>query len=76
MQKDVIEKERKLKGVIDQLTRKSNLNQNQLLVIKQEIDKERRKSMADEQQIRKLEKILDQNAAKTQEQIKELQDEL
>ena len=46
------------------------------MAIKQELDKERRKSLADEQQIRKLQGILQDNASKTQDQIRDLQDEL
>ena len=34
MQTDIAEKEKKLKGVIDDLTRKSNLNEKELLFLK------------------------------------------
>lgn len=54
MQYEIAEKEKKFKGIVDDLTRKSNLNENELLFLKDEIDKERRKSLADEQKIRKL----------------------
>jgi hypothetical protein len=40
------------------LTRKSNLNEDELLFLKGEIDKERRKSLADEQKLAKLQQIL------------------
>ena len=55
MQFEIGEKERKLKGIIDELSRKSNLNEQQMMFLKEQIDKERRKSMADEEKIRKLE---------------------
>jgi hypothetical protein len=48
MEADIAQKEKKLKDVINDLTRKSNLNENELLLLKDEIEKERRKSMADE----------------------------
>lgn len=47
-----------MKGIVDDLTRKSNLNEKELLYLKEEIDKERRKSLADEQKVRKLEGII------------------
>jgi hypothetical protein len=47
MEYEIAEKERKLTGIIEELTRKSNLNEDELLFLKQEIDNERRKSLAD-----------------------------
>jgi hypothetical protein len=38
MKSDVAEKEKKLKNIIDDLTRKSNLNEKELLFLKEEID--------------------------------------
>lgn len=54
MEADIAEKERKLKDIINDLTRKSNLNEKELLFLKQEIENERRKSLADEQKVKKL----------------------
>lgn len=70
MEAEITEKERKLKGVIEELTRKSNLNEKELLFMKNEIENERRKSLADEQKIKKIEQILAENAKKTQEKIR------
>lgn len=66
MEYEISEKERKLTGIIEELTRKSNLNEDELLFLKQEIDKERRKSLADDQKIQKLEQILDESSRKTE----------
>ena len=44
--------------------------------MKSEIDKERRKSLADEQKIQKLEGIINENAKKAENQIRELAEEL
>lgn len=76
MEYEINEKERKLTGIIEELTRKSNLNEDELLFLKQEIDKERRKSLADDQKIQKLEQILAESSMKTEEKIKLLSDEL
>lgn len=76
MQNDISQKEKKLKGVIDDLTRKSNLNEKELLFLKTEIENERRKSMADEQKVKKLEQILNENAKKTEDKIRILSEEL
>ncbi len=35
MQRDIADKERKLQGVIEELTRKSNLTTNELMAIKE-----------------------------------------
>lgn len=58
MEYEIAQKEKKLKGIIDDLTRKSNLNEEQLLFLKDEIDKERRKSVADEEKIKKLQGVI------------------
>ncbi len=47
MEYEIRDKEKKLNSIIEELTRKSNLNEDELLFLKNEIDKERRKSMAD-----------------------------
>ena len=65
-----------MKSIIDELTRKSNLNEEELLFLKGEIEKERRKSLADEQKIRKLENILNENAKQAESKIRELAEEL
>ena len=39
MEYEINEKEKKLKSIIDELTRKSNLNEEELLFLKEEIDK-------------------------------------
>ena len=59
MEFEIRDKEKKLQNVIEELTRKSNLNEEELLFLKNEIDKERRKSLADEQKLGKLQQILD-----------------
>lgn len=74
MEMDIVQKEKKLKGIIDDLTRKSNLNEKELLFLKNEIENQRRKSMADEQKIKKLELILGENSKKTEEKIRILAD--
>jgi hypothetical protein len=66
MEYEIAEKERKLTGIIEELTRKSNLNEEELLFLKQEIDKERRKSLADEQKIQKMEQIIDSSSKQTE----------
>jgi len=38
MEMDIVQKEKKLKGIIDDLTRKSNLNEKELLFLKNEIE--------------------------------------
>ena len=58
MEFEIRDKEKKLQNVIEELTRKSNLNEEELLFLKNEIDKERRKSLADEQKLGKLQQIL------------------
>lgn len=72
MEYEIAEKERKLTGIIEELTRKSNLNEDELLFLKQEIDKERRKSLADEQKIQKMEQILESSSKQTEEKIRML----
>lgn len=59
MEFEIRDKQKKLQNVIEELTRKSNLNEEELLFLKNEIDKERRKSLADEQKLGKLQQILD-----------------
>lgn len=59
MEYEIRDKQKKLQNVIEELTRKSNLNEEELLFLKNEIDKERRKSLADEQKLGKLQQILD-----------------
>ena len=54
MQAQMNQKEEQMSALIDQLTRKSTLNEDQLLLLKQEVDQERRKSMADQQKIKKI----------------------
>ena len=76
MEDEINEKQKKLKSIIDELTRKSNLNEEELLFLKGEIEKERRKSLADEQKIRKLENILNENAKQAESKIRELAEEL
>lgn len=66
MEYEIAEKERKLTGIIEELTRKSNLNEEELLFLKQEIDKERRKSLADEQKIQKMEQIIETSSKQTE----------
>jgi hypothetical protein len=58
MELEIRDKEKKLTNIIEELTRKSNLNEDELLFLKNEIDKERRKSMADEQKLTKLQTVL------------------
>ncbi len=48
------EKELELAALIDELSRKSTLNEDWLLLLKQEVEQERRKSMADQQKIKKI----------------------
>lgn len=76
MEYEIAQKEKKLNGIIDDLTRKSNLNDEELLFLKDEIDKERRKSLADDQKIKKLQGIISQNAKQTGIQIRQLAEEL
>lgn len=59
MEFEIRDKEKKLQNVIEELTRKSNLNEEELMFLKNEVDKERRKSLADEQKMTKLQQILD-----------------
>jgi hypothetical protein len=66
MEYEIAEKEKKLTGIIEELTRKSNLNEEELLFLKQEIDKERRKSLADEQKIQKMEQIIETSSKQTE----------
>lgn len=66
MEYEIAEKERKLTGIIGELTRKSNLNEEELLFLKEEIDKERRKSLADEQKIQKMQQIIDSSSKQTE----------
>ena len=70
MELEIRDKEKKLQNVIEELTRKSNLNEEELLFLKNEVDKERRKSLADEQKLVKLQQILDENSGKTADRIK------
>jgi hypothetical protein len=70
MEYEIRDKEKKLQNVIEELTRKSNLNEEELLFLKGEIDKERRKSMADEQKMNKLQQILEENTSKTADRIR------
>lgn len=72
MEIDIAEKQKKLKAIIEDLTRKSNLNEKELLFLKNEIENERRKSLADEQKVRKLEQILNENTKKTEDRIRSL----
>ena len=76
MEFEIRDKEKKLQNVIEELTRKSNLNEEELLFLKNEIDKERRKSLADEQKLGKLQQILDENTNKTADRIKLIEQEL
>lgn len=54
MQYQMQQKEQKLSALIDELTRKSALNEDELLMLKDEVEAERRKSMADQQKIKKI----------------------
>ena len=54
MQDQMNQKEQQMSALIEQLTRKSTLNEDELLLLKQEVDQERRKSMADQQKIKKI----------------------
>ena len=72
MQYQMAEKEKKLSALIDELTRKSALNEDELLLLKQEVDQERRKSMADQQKIKKIETVIQDNTYKAEDQIREL----
>lgn len=76
MEYEIRDKEKKLNGIIEELTRKSNLNEDQLLFLKNEIDKERRKSMADQQKLVKLQQVLGDNTEKTEAKIKAIEQEL
>jgi hypothetical protein len=69
MKAQMAEKEQKLTALIGELTRKSTLNQDELLLLKDEADKERRKSMADQQKIKKIEAILEQNKAQASNRV-------
>lgn len=73
MEYEIREKEKKLQGIIEELTRKSNLNEEELLFLKNEIEKERRNSMADEQKLVKLQQILEENTVKTADRIRLIQ---
>lgn len=48
------EKERQYKDYVQDLTRKSNLHEDEIRILKDELDKERRKSLADEATIKRL----------------------
>lgn len=76
MEFQIREKEKKLQSVIEELTRKSNLNEDELLFLKGQIDKERRKSMADEQKMMKLQQVLEENSLKTADRIRMIEQEL
>ena len=76
MEYEIRDKEKKLQGIIEELTRKSNLNEEELLFLKNEIEKERRNSMADEQKLNKLQQILEENTAKTADRIRLIEQEL
>ena len=56
--------------MIEELSRKSALNEDELLLLKQEVDQERRKSMADQQKIKKIEGILQDNTYKAEDRIR------
>lgn len=64
------EKEKKLSALIEELTRKSALNEDELLMLKEEVDQERRKSMADQQKIKKIESVLQDNVYKAEERVR------
>lgn len=70
MQYQMAEKEKKLSALIEELTRKSALNEDELLMLKEEVDQERRKSMADQQKIKKIESILQDNVYKAEERVR------
>ena len=76
MQEQMNQKEAQMSALIDELTRKSALNEDELLLLKQEVDQERRKSMADQQKIKKIEAVLKDNTYKAEDRIRELQDAL
>ncbi len=76
MQYDIAEKQKKLSALIDELARKSSLNEDELLLLKGQVEKERRKSMADMQKVKKLEAILHDNELKAEDRIRQLADEL
>lgn len=76
MEYEIREKEKKLQGIIEELTRKSNLNEEELLFLKNEIEKERRNSMADEQKLVKLQQILEENTVKTADRIRLIEQQL
>jgi hypothetical protein len=70
MQYQMAEKEKKLSALIEELTRKSALNEDELLMLKEEVDQERRKSMADQQKIKKIESVLQDNVYKAEERVR------
>lgn len=72
MQYQMQQKEQKLSALIDELTRKSALNEDELLMLKDEVENERRKSMADQQKIKKIEKVLEENEGKAEARVREL----
>ena len=53
-----------MSALIEEFTRKSALNEDELLFLKDQAEQERRKSMADIQKIKKLQKILEENEYK------------
>ena len=63
---------KQLSALIDELTRKSALNEDELLMLKDEVENERRKSMADQQKIKKIEKVLEENEGKAEARVREL----
>ncbi len=55
------------KNQILELARKTDLNENEIRMLQQEIDKERRKSMADVAMIKKLEGVIAEKTRALQE---------
>ena len=52
------------------------MNEQELLILKEELDKERRKSQMDEEKIKKLEDVLEKNVQKAEEKLRILNEEL
>ena len=70
------QKEQQMSALIDELTRKSALNEDELLLLKQQVDQERRKSMADQQKIKKIQAVLKDNTYKAEDRIRQLTEAL
>lgn len=70
------DKEKKYNEYVQELTRKSNLHEDEIRLIKDELDKERRKSLADEATIKRLERVIEDQTKNTRDQVAMLQAEI